>query len=130
MPMFGDDEQNWPRGLRVILYGLGLMWLFVGVAILADAFMAAIEQVPPRPARRARRLSAAPVAPRSQITSATRIRVRKDGTRVLVRRSASRPPAHRCRRSPLSSLTASAAVARVEPDRGQPLAHGARLLRA
>lgn len=45
LPAFGDDEQAWPTGLRVVLYLLGLLWLFMGVNIVADVFMGAIEKI-------------------------------------------------------------------------------------
>jgi len=44
-PLFGDSEQEWPRGLRIFLYLLGLVWCFMGVGIISDVFMAAIEKV-------------------------------------------------------------------------------------
>lgn len=45
LPLGGDGEQEWPNALRVILYLLGLGWCFMGVAIIADVFMGAIEAV-------------------------------------------------------------------------------------
>lgn len=45
LPLFGDSEQDWPNGLRVVLYFLGLCWCFVGVAIISDFFMGAIEKI-------------------------------------------------------------------------------------
>jgi len=45
MPFFGDAEQEWPRALRAVLYVLGMAWIFIGVAIVADLFMGAIEEV-------------------------------------------------------------------------------------
>lgn len=45
LPLGGDAEQDWPQGVRVVLYLLGLFWCFIGVAIIADVFMAAIEKV-------------------------------------------------------------------------------------
>jgi len=44
-PLFRDGEQEWPRGLRITLYFIGLMWCFMGVAIIADVFMSAIEKI-------------------------------------------------------------------------------------
>ena len=38
-------EWDWPVGLRVVLYGILLAWLFQGVAIIADVFMGAIEEI-------------------------------------------------------------------------------------
>lgn len=45
LPLFGNDEQQWDKGLRIVLYLFGLLWFFLGVAIVADVFMAAIEEV-------------------------------------------------------------------------------------
>jgi Ca2+/Na+ antiporter len=45
MPFFGDAEQGWPKGLRAVLYFFGLVWCCTGVAIIADLFMGAIEEV-------------------------------------------------------------------------------------
>ncbi|CAE8589444.1 unnamed protein product, partial [Polarella glacialis] len=45
LPIFGDMEQEWSRGLRAVLYILGLLWLFAGVAVVADIFMSAIESI-------------------------------------------------------------------------------------
>mmetsp|Transcript_8082 Transcript_8082/g.18916 ORF Transcript_8082/g.18916 Transcript_8082/m.18916 type:complete len:867 (+) Transcript_8082:186-2786(+) len=45
LPILGDTEQDWPTGVRIILYLLGLFWTFLGVAIVADVFMGAIEKV-------------------------------------------------------------------------------------
>lgn len=44
-PLFGETEQSWPRGLRATLYILGLIWCFLGVAIISDVFMSAIEAI-------------------------------------------------------------------------------------
>mmetsp|Transcript_54385 Transcript_54385/g.129605 ORF Transcript_54385/g.129605 Transcript_54385/m.129605 type:complete len:836 (+) Transcript_54385:114-2621(+) len=45
LPLFGDSEQRWPNGLRIILYLLGLLWCFVGVGVISDVFMSAIEKI-------------------------------------------------------------------------------------
>jgi len=45
LPAFGDAEQEWPNTLRGVLYLLGLLYCFAGVAIIADIFMAAIEKI-------------------------------------------------------------------------------------
>jgi len=45
LPLLGDNENRWPAGLRVVLYFLGLAWLFLGVAIVSDIFMGAIERI-------------------------------------------------------------------------------------
>ena len=42
----GDPwECNWPDELRIVLYALLLIWLFLGVAIIANVFMEGIEEV-------------------------------------------------------------------------------------
>lgn len=33
LPAFGEDEKNWPNGLRIVLYVLGLFYCFLGVAV-------------------------------------------------------------------------------------------------
>eukprot|EP00451_Oxyrrhis_marina_P009448 CAMPEP_0204309868 /NCGR_PEP_ID=MMETSP0469-20131031/1363_1 /ASSEMBLY_ACC=CAM_ASM_000384 /TAXON_ID=2969 /ORGANISM="Oxyrrhis marina" /LENGTH=934 /DNA_ID=CAMNT_0051289551 /DNA_START=25 /DNA_END=2829 /DNA_ORIENTATION=- len=45
LPLFGAGEQEWPNGLRIVLYLLGLAWCFMGVALISDVFMAAIETI-------------------------------------------------------------------------------------
>mmetsp|Transcript_21217 Transcript_21217/g.60010 ORF Transcript_21217/g.60010 Transcript_21217/m.60010 type:complete len:804 (-) Transcript_21217:197-2608(-) len=45
LPQGGDTEANLPDWLQAILYLLGLLWCFMGVAIIADVFMGAIEMV-------------------------------------------------------------------------------------
>lgn len=45
LPLGGDGEQKWNKGLRLVLYLLGLLWSFMGVGIVADVFMGAIEAV-------------------------------------------------------------------------------------
>jgi len=40
-----QSEQEWPHGLRGFLYLLGLGWCFMGVALIADVFMGAIEKI-------------------------------------------------------------------------------------
>ena len=37
------DETNMPLSVRCIIYFIGLIWSFLGVAIVADIFMCAIE---------------------------------------------------------------------------------------
>jgi solute carrier family 8 (sodium/calcium exchanger) len=44
LPLFAN-EHTWPAALRGILYCLGLGWSFMGVAIIADIFMVAIEEI-------------------------------------------------------------------------------------
>ena len=43
LPFF--EEHNWPVWLRGTLYCLGLGWSFMGVAIIADIFMVAIDEI-------------------------------------------------------------------------------------
>mmetsp|Transcript_1113 Transcript_1113/g.2447 ORF Transcript_1113/g.2447 Transcript_1113/m.2447 type:complete len:823 (+) Transcript_1113:286-2754(+) len=45
LPLGGDSEQEWDNGLRIALYLIGLLWCFMGVAIIADVFMGAIEKI-------------------------------------------------------------------------------------
>lgn len=44
-PLFGDDENEWDNGFRIPLYLFGLLYCFLGVAIIADVFMGAIEKI-------------------------------------------------------------------------------------
>ncbi|KFD49443.1 hypothetical protein M514_09710 [Trichuris suis] len=39
------DESGWSLGARAVLYFVGLLYSFVGVAVLADAFMCSIERI-------------------------------------------------------------------------------------
>ena len=43
-PIF-RSEHSWSRGMRCILYLLGLLYFFLGVSIIADLFMEAIEVI-------------------------------------------------------------------------------------
>lgn len=45
LPIFGDFERSWPAAIKVILYFIGLLWCFQGIAIVCDQFMAAIEEI-------------------------------------------------------------------------------------
>lgn len=45
LPLFGDDEQRWPNGLRAVLYVVGLFWVFMAVGLVCDVFMGAIETI-------------------------------------------------------------------------------------
>ncbi|CAK9074458.1 Sodium/calcium exchanger 3 (Na(+)/Ca(2+)-exchange protein 3) (Solute carrier family 8 member 3) [Durusdinium trenchii] len=45
LPLGGDAEAMWPSELKIFLYLLGLIYCFLGVAIIADVFMSAIEKV-------------------------------------------------------------------------------------
>jgi hypothetical protein len=44
LPLF-PNEFLWGAGLRAFLYLFALLWTFLGVAILSDAFMAGIETI-------------------------------------------------------------------------------------
>ena len=44
LPLFMAEE-SWSVGLRCFLYLIALLWSFVGIAIIADIFMAAIEVI-------------------------------------------------------------------------------------
>lgn len=45
LPLFGEWETNWQNDLRRTLYILGLVWCFVGIGVISDVFMAAIEKI-------------------------------------------------------------------------------------
>jgi len=45
MPFGGKAENDLPNAFKIIMYLLLLMWFFMGVAIVSDSFMAAIERV-------------------------------------------------------------------------------------
>mmetsp|Transcript_114728 Transcript_114728/g.256037 ORF Transcript_114728/g.256037 Transcript_114728/m.256037 type:complete len:824 (-) Transcript_114728:36-2507(-) len=45
LPLFGDWEQRLSKGVRGVFYLIGLAWCFMGVAIIADVFMGAIEKI-------------------------------------------------------------------------------------
>ena len=42
------NESDWPRGLRATIYCVVMLWCFLGVAIIADLFMCAIEKITSR----------------------------------------------------------------------------------
>lgn len=44
LPLFGT-EHTWSKGTQAALYCIGLGWSFMGVAIIADVFMVAIEEI-------------------------------------------------------------------------------------
>lgn len=44
LPLF-SSEPDWPVALRAILYFIGLIWTFLGVGIVSDTFMMAIEVI-------------------------------------------------------------------------------------
>jgi solute carrier family 8 (sodium/calcium exchanger) len=39
------SEYTWPLGVRAVLYLIGMLWCFLGIAIIADIFMCAIEKI-------------------------------------------------------------------------------------
>jgi solute carrier family 8 (sodium/calcium exchanger) len=45
LPLFGESEKDWPNAIRLILYLMGLCWIFLGVAVISDVFMAGIEKI-------------------------------------------------------------------------------------
>mmetsp|Transcript_135038 Transcript_135038/g.248435 ORF Transcript_135038/g.248435 Transcript_135038/m.248435 type:complete len:1058 (-) Transcript_135038:77-3250(-) len=45
LPLGGEWEKDLNKTMRMIFYFLGLMWCFLGVAIICDQFMAAIEEI-------------------------------------------------------------------------------------
>ena len=44
LPLFGT-EHTWSKGTQAVLYCIALGWSFMGVAIIADIFMVAIEEI-------------------------------------------------------------------------------------
>lgn len=53
LPLAGEGEEDpWPRGIRATLYLIGLVWCFMGVAIVSDVFMGAIEKITSKKTRR------------------------------------------------------------------------------
>lgn len=40
-----DETLNWSRPVLCVLYLIGLLWSFMGVGIVADVFMEAIETI-------------------------------------------------------------------------------------
>jgi len=47
-----DSEQEWPTAVRAPLYLVGLGWCFLGVAIVSDVFMSAIERITSKKVRK------------------------------------------------------------------------------
>jgi len=45
LPLFPNQELAWPRWFRGLLYLICLLWVFMGVSILCDAFMNGIETI-------------------------------------------------------------------------------------
>jgi len=45
IPIGGEMEQTWNEGLRACLYLVGMAWCFIGIAIVCDQFMGAIEEI-------------------------------------------------------------------------------------
>mmetsp|Transcript_26599 Transcript_26599/g.61110 ORF Transcript_26599/g.61110 Transcript_26599/m.61110 type:complete len:887 (+) Transcript_26599:194-2854(+) len=45
LPLFREDEEEWPNAVRMILYLFGLGWCFLGVGVVSDVFMSAIEKI-------------------------------------------------------------------------------------
>lgn len=39
------NEYTWATGFRAVIYGIGLIWSFMAVSIIADIFMAGIETI-------------------------------------------------------------------------------------
>merc|ERR1719215_1713921 len=44
-PNAGAWELSWPSWVKVVLYFCGLIWAFMGVQLVCDQFMAAIEEI-------------------------------------------------------------------------------------
>eukprot|EP00405_Crypthecodinium_cohnii_P046713 CAMPEP_0206586596 /NCGR_PEP_ID=MMETSP0325_2-20121206/37123_1 /ASSEMBLY_ACC=CAM_ASM_000347 /TAXON_ID=2866 /ORGANISM="Crypthecodinium cohnii, Strain Seligo" /LENGTH=667 /DNA_ID=CAMNT_0054094397 /DNA_START=263 /DNA_END=2264 /DNA_ORIENTATION=+ len=45
LPLGGETERQWDVRLKLLLYFVGLVYSFLGVSIVADIFMAAIERI-------------------------------------------------------------------------------------
>merc|ERR1719456_1653739 len=45
LPLLGESEMDWPNPLRVILYLIGLGWVFLAVGLISDVFMNGIEKI-------------------------------------------------------------------------------------
>jgi solute carrier family 8 (sodium/calcium exchanger) len=45
LPVFGEFEKSWPKAVQATLYFIGLFWVFLGVGLVCDQFMAAIERI-------------------------------------------------------------------------------------
>mmetsp|Transcript_34900 Transcript_34900/g.99622 ORF Transcript_34900/g.99622 Transcript_34900/m.99622 type:complete len:825 (-) Transcript_34900:277-2751(-) len=45
LPLLGDWEAGWHKGVKIAIYLLGLLWCFYGVSIIADIFMTSIETI-------------------------------------------------------------------------------------
>lgn len=45
LPLFGEYENSWSKGPRVPLYFAGLLCIFMGMGIVCDMFMDAIEEI-------------------------------------------------------------------------------------
>mmetsp|Transcript_41930 Transcript_41930/g.115634 ORF Transcript_41930/g.115634 Transcript_41930/m.115634 type:complete len:799 (+) Transcript_41930:59-2455(+) len=51
LPLGGDGEARSDKRFRIFLYGAGLLYSFIGVSIVADIFMSAIERITSRKKR-------------------------------------------------------------------------------
>jgi solute carrier family 8 (sodium/calcium exchanger) len=45
LPLFEDVERTWSEGMRAAIYFFGLVWMFLGVAIISDVFMSSIDRI-------------------------------------------------------------------------------------
>lgn len=45
------SEYTWSKSVRIFLYLIGMLWCFLGVAILADVFMCSIEKITSKTAK-------------------------------------------------------------------------------
>mmetsp|Transcript_137900 Transcript_137900/g.344236 ORF Transcript_137900/g.344236 Transcript_137900/m.344236 type:complete len:1359 (+) Transcript_137900:128-4204(+) len=45
LPALGEFERSWPDALRVVLYFMGMCWMFQGIGVICDKFMEAIEEI-------------------------------------------------------------------------------------
>jgi len=45
LPLFGEWEKAWPSSCRIPLYLFGILWAFLGIGLVCDQFMSAIEEI-------------------------------------------------------------------------------------
>lgn len=45
LPLFKHWERSWPEEFRAVLYTVIIVWVFLGIAIVCDHFMSAIEEI-------------------------------------------------------------------------------------
>eukprot|EP00927_Polykrikos_kofoidii_P066713 TRINITY_DN6226_c0_g2_i1.p1 TRINITY_DN6226_c0_g2~~TRINITY_DN6226_c0_g2_i1.p1 ORF type:complete len:1109 (-),score=178.28 TRINITY_DN6226_c0_g2_i1:432-3758(-) len=45
LPLFGEYEKSLPKPVRAAVYFTGLIWTFLGIGVVCDSFMGAIEEI-------------------------------------------------------------------------------------